>query len=139
MTHDSIGLGEDGPTHQPVEHLAALRAIPNLMVFRPADAVETAECWELALRRHRAAEPAALSRQNAADRCAPTHTDENLTAKGAYELAGDEARASDVARHRLGSRPRDESARTAGRGGHRRARRLHAVLGVVRGTSRNIS
>src|SRR5260221_263189 len=54
MTHDSIGLGEDGPTHQPVEHLASLRAIPNLQVFRPADAVETAECWELALRaRHR--------------------------------------------------------------------------------------
>ena len=50
MTHDSIGLGEDGPTHQPVEHLAALRAIPNLLVFRPADAVETVECWQLALR-----------------------------------------------------------------------------------------
>ena len=49
MTHDSIGLGEDGPTHQPVEHLAALRAIPNLLVFRPCDAVETAECWQLAL------------------------------------------------------------------------------------------
>ena len=47
MTHDSIGLGEDGPTHQPVEHLAALRAIPGLYVFRPADAVETAECWAL--------------------------------------------------------------------------------------------
>jgi transketolase len=50
MTHDSIGLGEDGPTHQPVEHLAALRAIPNLLVLRPADAVETAECWQIALR-----------------------------------------------------------------------------------------
>ena len=49
MTHDSIGLGEDGPTHQPVEHLASLRAMPNLNVFRPADAIETAECWELAL------------------------------------------------------------------------------------------
>src|SRR5207244_10425624 len=49
MTHDSIGLGEDGPTHQPVEHLAALRAIPNMRVFRPCDAVEVAECWELAL------------------------------------------------------------------------------------------
>src|SRR4029453_9607223 len=49
MTHDSIGLGEDGPTHQPIEHLAALRAIPNLLVFRPADVVETAECWQLAL------------------------------------------------------------------------------------------
>ena len=50
MTHDSIGLGEDGPTHQPVEHLAALRVIPNLNVFRPCDAVETAECWQLALK-----------------------------------------------------------------------------------------
>jgi transketolase len=49
MTHDSIGLGEDGPTHQPIEHLAALRAMPNLNVFRPADPIETAECWELAL------------------------------------------------------------------------------------------
>ncbi len=50
MTHDSIGLGEDGPTHQPVEHLAALRAMPNMRVFRPADTIETAECWQLALR-----------------------------------------------------------------------------------------
>ena len=58
MTHDSIGLGEDGPTHQPVEHLAALRAIPNLLVFRPCDAVETAECWQLALRSARPAERA---------------------------------------------------------------------------------
>ena len=49
MTHDSIGLGEDGPTHQPIEHLASLRAMPNLLVMRPADAVETAECWEIAL------------------------------------------------------------------------------------------
>ena len=56
MTHDSIGLGEDGPTHQPVEHLAALRAIPNLLVFRPADAMETAECWQLALERDESAE-----------------------------------------------------------------------------------
>ena len=53
MTHDSIGLGEDGPTHQPVEHLAALRVIPNLLTFRPCDAVETAECWQLALANHR--------------------------------------------------------------------------------------
>ena len=53
MTHDSIGLGEDGPTHQPVEHLAALRAMPNMRVFRPCDAVEVAECWELALEPHR--------------------------------------------------------------------------------------
>ncbi|HTN61659.1 MAG TPA: transketolase [Devosia sp.] len=88
MTHDSIGLGEDGPTHQPVEHLSALRAIPNLLVFRPADAVETAECWELALQSETAPSILALSRQNL-----PTvrteYTMENKSAKGAYTLAGD--------------------------------------------------
>ncbi|MEX0644929.1 MAG: transketolase [Parvularculaceae bacterium] len=85
MTHDSIGLGEDGPTHQPVEHLASLRAIPNLTVYRPADAIETAECWELALA---ATGPSvlALTRQNLAP-ARLTHTDENLCAKGAYVLA----------------------------------------------------
>ncbi len=64
MTHDSIGLGEDGPTHQPVEQLAALRAIPNLMVYRPADAVETAECWQLALHDRDRPSLLALTRQN---------------------------------------------------------------------------
>ncbi len=64
MTHDSIGLGEDGPTHQPVEHLAALRAIPNMRVFRPCDAVETTECWELALNRIDGPTVLALTRQN---------------------------------------------------------------------------
>ncbi len=64
LTHDSIGLGEDGPTHQPVEHLAALRAIPNLLVFRPCDAVETVECWELALRARTSPSVLALTRQN---------------------------------------------------------------------------
>ncbi len=64
MTHDSIGLGEDGPTHQPVEHLSALRAIPNMRVFRPCDAVEVAECWELALNRIDGPTVLALSRQN---------------------------------------------------------------------------
>jgi transketolase len=64
MTHDSIGLGEDGPTHQPVEHLAALRAIPNLKVFRPADAVETIECWQLALQNKDGPSVLALTRQN---------------------------------------------------------------------------
>ncbi len=64
MTHDSIGLGEDGPTHQPVEHLAALRAIPNLLVFRPCDAVETIECWQLALAAHDRPSVLALTRQN---------------------------------------------------------------------------
>ncbi len=64
MTHDSIGLGEDGPTHQPVEHLAALRAIPNMRVFRPCDAVEVTECWELALNRVDGPTVLALTRQN---------------------------------------------------------------------------
>lgn len=86
MTHDSIGLGEDGPTHQPVEHLAALRAIPNHNVFRPADAVETAECWQIALNSTKTPSTLALTRQNL-----PTlrtqHDDENLCAYGAYELA----------------------------------------------------
>jgi transketolase len=86
MTHDSIGLGEDGPTHQPVEHLAALRAIPNLLVFRPADAVETAECWDVALAEVQHPSVLALTRQNLPT-VRTTHTDENLSRKGAYELA----------------------------------------------------
>ena len=92
MTHDSIGLGEDGPTHQPVEHLAALRAIPNLQVFRPADAVETAECWELALAARATPSVIALTRQGVpALRGA---VDENRSARGAYVLAeADGARA----------------------------------------------
>jgi transketolase len=88
MTHDSIGVGEDGPTHQPVEHLAALRAIPNLKVFRPADGVETAECWELALKDTRRPSLIAFSRQDVPT-LRTTHTPENLSAKGAYELIGD--------------------------------------------------
>src|SRR5690606_22159902 len=66
LTHDSIGLGEDGPTHQPVEHLASLRAIPNLLVFRPADTVEAMECWKLALEHKTAPSALALSRQKTA-------------------------------------------------------------------------
>ncbi len=84
MTHDSIGLGEDGPTHQPVEHLAALRAMPNLLVFRPADAVETAECWKAALSERKAPSLMALSRQKTA---AVRTTGGDLSLKGAYELA----------------------------------------------------
>ncbi len=83
MTHDSIGLGEAGPTHQPVEHLAALRCVPNLRVFRPADAMETAECWALALAAERGPSILALTRQNLAP-ARLTHTDENLCARGAY-------------------------------------------------------
>jgi transketolase len=86
LTHDSIGLGEDGPTHQPVESLAALRAIPNLNVFRPADAVETAECWALALTAEHTPSVLSLSRQGVpAVRTTPV--DENLCARGAYVLA----------------------------------------------------
>ncbi len=86
MTHDSIGLGEDGPTHQPIEQLAGLRAMPNLLVFRPADAVEVAECWQLALEHSRCPSLLALTRQNLPT-VRTTHTDENLCARGAYEIA----------------------------------------------------
>jgi len=85
MTHDSIGLGEDGPTHQPVEHLASLRVMPNMQVMRPADSVETVECWQLALNSHKTPSTLALTRQNL-----PTLrgevTGDNLCAQGAYEL-----------------------------------------------------
>ncbi|KPF65056.1 transketolase [Porphyrobacter sp. AAP60] len=84
MTHDSIGLGEDGPTHQPIEHLASLRAMPNLLVMRPADAVETAECWELALRQADRPTVLALTRQNLPQ--LRTEAGENLSAKGAYRI-----------------------------------------------------
>jgi transketolase len=102
MTHDSIGLGEDGPTHQPVEHLAALRAIPNLKVFRPCDAVETIECWQLALESKNGPSVLALTRQNvpqlrlgfgAANRCA----------RGAYELIAAEGGAATVSLFATGS------------------------------------
>jgi len=86
MTHDSIGLGEDGPTHQPIEHLAALRAVPRLRVLRPADGIETAECWEIALNATENPSILALSRQAVAN----VRTDvsaENRSAKGAYVLS----------------------------------------------------
>jgi transketolase len=86
MTHDSIGLGEDGPTHQPVEHLWALRAIPNLNVFRPCDAVETAECWALALQSEKTPSILALTRQKLRPARIPYVT-KNLCAQGAYEIA----------------------------------------------------
>jgi transketolase len=84
MTHDSIGLGEDGPTHQPVEHVMSLRMIPNLAVFRPADAVETAEAWALALQRTDGPSLLALTRQNLPQ--VRDDASENLTARGAYRL-----------------------------------------------------
>jgi len=85
LTHDSIGLGEDGPTHQPVEHLAALRAIPNLLVFRPADTIEAMECWKLALAHKTAPSALALSRQKTPAVRTVAAAD-NLSARGAYEI-----------------------------------------------------
>jgi transketolase len=92
MTHDSIGLGEDGPTHQPVEHLAALRAIPNLLVFRPCDAVETAECWQLALEAKDRPSVLALTRQNL-PQLSQNFLGLNRCAAGAYEIAAAEGKA----------------------------------------------
>ena len=89
MTHDSIGLGEDGPTHQPVEHLAAMRVIPNLAVYRPCDAVETAECWQLALKDESRPSVLALTRQKLKP-ARIAYSEENLCAKGAYEIAPSE-------------------------------------------------
>lgn len=88
MTHDSIGLGEDGPTHQPVEHLAALRAIPNLNVFRPADAIEVAECWALALESQTTPSVIVLTRQNL-PLLRLEYDQENLSQKGGYILSED--------------------------------------------------
>ncbi|OLP53593.1 transketolase [Rhizobium rhizosphaerae] len=94
LTHDSIGLGEDGPTHQPVEQVAALRAIPNLLVFRPADATETAECWQLALHNQHRPSALALTRQNLMA-VRTEYVEENLCGKGAYELVkADDAKVS---------------------------------------------
>lgn len=95
MTHDSIGLGEDGPTHQPVEHVASLRAIPNLMTFRPGDVTETLECWQLALKQAARPSVLALTRQG----LEPFRTqfeDQNRCARGAYVLDGDAKDTADV-------------------------------------------
>ena len=86
MTHDSIGLGEDGPTHQPVEHVASLRAMPNVNVFRPADIVETAEAWQIAMTSHKTPSVLALSRQGLAQLRLGDAVAENKSAKGGYEL-----------------------------------------------------
>ncbi len=86
MTHDSIGVGEDGPTHQPVEHVASLRAIPNLLVLRPADGVETAEAWEVALAHTTGPSLMALTRQNVAP-ARKHHPRDNMVEKGGYVLS----------------------------------------------------
>ncbi|MGO4573615.1 transketolase [Microvirga sp. 2TAF3] len=92
MTHDSIGLGEDGPTHQPVEHLASLRSMPKMRVYRPADAIETAECWQMALERTDGPNLLALTRQNL-PQVRKEASRENLSATGAYELSPAEGKA----------------------------------------------
>src|SRR5262249_16026195 len=102
LTHDSIGLGEDGPTHQPVEHLDALRAIPNLLVFRPCDTLETAECWELALRARSSASVLALSRQSLPQLRRGVDA-QNRCAAGAYELLAAEGGPAQVSLFATGS------------------------------------
>ena len=92
FTHDSIGLGEDGPTHQPVEQIAALRAMPNLYLWRPADSVETVESWQAALEKPHSPSILALTRQNL-PALRRTHVAENLSAKGAYEISPAEGEA----------------------------------------------
>ncbi|MBB3136512.1 transketolase [Rhizobium pisi] len=87
LTHDSIGVGEDGPTHQPVEQIAGLRAVPNLRVFRPADAVETAECWQIAMKSKDHPSALALTRQNLTT-VRTEYNEKNLCELGAYTLAG---------------------------------------------------
>ena len=132
MTHDSIGLGEDGPTHQPVEHLAALRAMPNVLVARPADAVETAECWEIALQNDGGPTVLALTRQKLPTvRREPSA--ENLSERGAYILSP-AAREREVTLIASGSEVAialEAQARLGGRW-HRRGRDFHALLGAVR-------
>jgi transketolase len=134
LTHDSIGLGEDGPTHQPVEHLAMLRATPNINVYRPADIIETAECWELALRDRSTPSVLALSRQGL-PMLRETGSSENLSARGGYVLHQPKP-ARDVTLLATGSEV--EIARKAAVAVARPARdqrrsRLDAVLGEVRG------
>ena len=126
MTHDSIGLGEDGPTHQPVEHLAMLRATPNMNVFRPADTVETAEAWELALTSEKTPSVLALSRQGL-----PTvrteHKMKNLVAQGAYVLAEAEGKRQAI----LMATGSEVEIVASGRR-DRHTCRFHALLGTVR-------
>jgi transketolase len=102
MTHDSIGLGEDGPTHQPVEQIASLRAMPNMRVFRPADAIETAEAWQAALERRDGPTVLALSRQNL-PQLRTDATAKNRSAAGAYELLAAEGGKAQVSLFASGS------------------------------------
>ena len=132
MTHDSIGLGEDGPTHQPVEHLASLRAIPNLNVFRPADSVECAECWELALHRQgHAVDPGADAPRLAGAPHRASAREPHRQRRLCADRAEGQAR-RDPDRHRLGSVARRRGRQAARRRRDQGRRRLHAVLRAVR-------
>ena len=127
MTHDSIGLGEDGPTHQPVEHLAALRAIPNLNVFRPCDAVETLECWQLALEGARDAERAGADAAEPAAASPDARRAQQVRRRRLRDFAGGGQGAGFDLRHRLGgvasrSRRRSSSPRRACRPASSRCR-----------------
>ena len=136
MTHDSIGLGEDGPTHQPVEHLASLRAMPNLHVYRPADAVETAHAWACALESSGTPSVLCLSRQGLPTLARTDASREHTVARGAYVLRDARRRTRrDLRRHRLGSRPGRGSGRGAGAGGHPRRGGVRTVFRALRRTA----
>ena len=126
MTHDSIGLGEDGPTHQPVEQLAALRAIPNLKVFRPCDAVETLECWQLALESNNGPSVLALTRQNL-PQLRHGFDEHNRCALGAYELVAAEDDSAVVSLFATGSEVAIAVAAKALLAGHKISARVVSV------------
>ncbi len=139
MTHDSIGVGEDGPTHQPVEHLAALRAIPGLLVMRPADGVETAECWELALKNDGRPSLIAFSRQDVPTRAPDPHQRKSVAPGAPMNWPATRTPRSPSWPPARKSSLAMEARASAGRRRHRRARGLHALLGLVRGTAARIS
>ena len=141
MTHDSIGLGEDGPTHQPVEHLAALRAIPNLNVFRPADAVETAECWELALQADAERPRSWRSRARRCRRCARSRRREPVRQgrlRSGRDRRGQARRDASSPRARRSASPWRRASCLAKDGDQGRGR-VDAVLRTVRGAARSLS
>ena len=141
MTHDSIGLGEDGPTHQPIEHLASLRAMPNLLLFRPADAIETAECWELALANAERPSVLALTRQGVPYLRDGETGSENACARGGYVLseASSGTAARRLARHWIGMRDRRRGAADAGSGRRADAAGVAPLLGAVRRAGARLS
>jgi transketolase len=130
MTHDSIGLGEDGPTHQPVEQLAALRAIPGLQVMRPADVIETAECWQIALESRRTPSVIALTRQNVPT--LRTGGRRKPLGQGRLPVDGRLRGQGPPACHRFGSPARGRRARPAGQGRHLGRCGVDAVVGALR-------